>query len=107
MRIPRAWLYSRTLQAERDRRGSVPTQLGVLEAHFALCDGRLDRVMLAGDFLANATAVAQFEGRVTGSRPDRATIAAAAFEVFGAPGSYLLGAGDLGVVARAFSQGLG
>lgn len=102
-----AWLRSRVPRPELDRRGTVPIQLGVLEAHFAVRAGRLGTVVLAGDFLASSAAVEELERRLVGAPTDFASIAALTFEVFARPERFVLGISDLSAVAQAISRGLG
>jgi hypothetical protein len=102
-----AWLRSRVPRAELDHRGTVPIQLGVLEAHFAVQGGRLGPVMLAGDFLASSAAVETLERRLVGTPADFASISARTFEAFAQPESFILGLTNLSAVAEAVSRGLG
>src|SRR5262249_59870136 len=51
------WLAQRTPRADLDRHGSVTTQLGVLEAYFALAGDPIRAVAFAGAFLPDSPAL--------------------------------------------------
>jgi lipoate-protein ligase A len=103
----RAWNTLRQPRADLPLAGSSGIQLGVLEAHFALEQGRfLKEVCLAGDFIANSPAIATLEYRLRLCPAERGAIARVADAVFGDPSNYLLGVGPLRAVADTIVKGL-
>src|SRR5262249_30763112 len=61
----RPWTMARQVRPDLPLAGSSGIQTGVLEAHFALEQGRfLKEVQLAGDFIANSPAIATLEYRL-------------------------------------------
>jgi len=100
------WLRARSARADLDRHASVATQLGVLEAHLALRDGRIGDVVLAGDFIANSPAVERLEHDLRGCPAERAAIDAVVASVLAEPGNFILGVGAPGTIADAIVQGL-
>ena len=103
----RAWLRSRTPRDALDRRALRRVQLGLLEVHCARHGDRLGDVMLSGDFLANAVAIERLERRLEGLPCEWAAVSACVFEEFGQPENFLLGVGDLSVVADLVCDAVG
>jgi lipoate-protein ligase A len=94
-----AWRCARMWRPELAGRGTIGIPVGVIEAFSARADDRLQAVMLAGDFLANAAAIDRLEQRLVGAPLEWASLAALVYEEFGRPENFLLGVGDLGTVA--------
>ncbi len=97
---PTAWLRARSVRPELDRRSVRGIQLGVLEAYSARAGDRLAAVMLAGDFIANSASIERLERHLVGVPCEWGALSARVFEEFGRPESFLLGVGDLSIVAR-------
>jgi hypothetical protein len=102
-----AWLGGRRLRPPLDRRGTVATQLGTLDAHFSVRDGRLTDALLAGDFIASSGAVGELETALRGCRADPGAIDTVVRAVFANPAHFMLGVGPLATIAEAFGRGLG
>ena len=61
------WLASRSARSRQDRHAAVDIPVGALEVMLGTTDdGRLTHVTLAGDFLANSPAVAEYEAALEG-----------------------------------------
>ena len=101
-----SWLRERRLAAGVDRHASVATQLGVLDAHLAVAGDRLVEVVLAGDFIANSSAIARLEEELRGcpARPD--VVEAAVAAVFTAPENFVLGVGPSRTVTDVIVKAL-
>ncbi|MCC6849349.1 MAG: hypothetical protein IT294_12680 [Deltaproteobacteria bacterium] len=103
----RAWTVERCPRSELPFVGTSGIQTGVLEAHFALEQGRfLKEVCLAGDFIADSPAIAALEYRLRLCPAERGAIARVVDAVFADPAHYMLGAGPLRVVADTIVRGL-
>jgi lipoate-protein ligase A len=103
----RAWSTLRQPRSDLRLCGSSGIQTGVLEAHFALEQGRfLKEVCLAGDFIANSPAIAALEYRLRLCPAERGAIARVVDGVFGDPSHYLLGVGPLRAIADTIVKGL-
>jgi lipoate-protein ligase A len=103
----RAWSTERKPRADLPLVGSSGIQTGVLEAHFALEQGRfLKDVCFAGDFIADSPAIASLEYRLRLCPAERGAIARVVDTVFGDPAHYMLGVGPLRVVADTIVKGL-
>jgi lipoate-protein ligase A len=97
----------------RQRRPDLPLvgtsgiQTGVLEAHFALEQGRfLKEVLLAGDFIADTPGIAALEYKLRLCPVERSAIARVVESVFEDPTHFLLGAGSLRTVADTIMKGV-
>jgi lipoate-protein ligase A len=94
-----AWLCQRVVRAELDHRATIPTMLGTLEAHVALAaDGTIDDVTLAGDFIADAAAIAALERELRGCPVQRMAVGGITAAAFAKPGSFILGVGPISTV---------
>ena len=101
------WNLARQPRPDLPLTGSSGIQTGVMEAHFALEQGRfLKEVCLAGDFIANSPAIASLEYRLRLCPAERGAIARVVDAAFGDPSNYLLGVGPLGAVADTIIKGL-
>jgi lipoate-protein ligase A len=100
------WLAARRPRADLDRHGSVATQLGVCEAHFALDGDRIRDLVLAGDFIANSSAIERLERELRGCAAELAAIDAVVERVFAAPESFVLGIGPRRTIAETIVRGL-
>ena len=85
------WLGARQLRPQLPRHGVAWGQLGVLEAYLAADGGRIDALLLGGDFLAAAASVEDLEQRLRGCPIDRAAIDAVVDTVCADPHGFLLG----------------
>jgi lipoate-protein ligase A len=103
----RTWNTLRQPRSDLRLCGSSGIQTGVLEAHFALEQGRfLKEVCLAGDFIANSPAIAALEYRLRLCPAERGAIARVVDGVFADPSHYLLGVGPLRAIADTIVKGL-
>jgi lipoate-protein ligase A len=100
------WLGERAPRPDLDRCASLPTQLGVLEVHFALTNGAIRDVVLTGDFIAGSGAVARLERALRGCPAEVEAVAAVIERIFAEPGSFLLGVTPLRAIAEAIGGGL-
>jgi lipoate-protein ligase A len=100
-RDPAVSLHVRRPRPDLDRRSVRGIQLGVLEVHAARAGDRLAAVMLAGDFIANSAAVERLERALIGVPCEWGAVSAQVFAEFGRPESFLLGVGDLAILAHA------
>lgn len=99
------WLHSRVVDPLLDHHGSERTQLGVLEAHFSLGpSGYLDRVVLAGDFLANSPAIDLLERRLRGCPLEVHAIEAVVEEAFADDENFILGIGRPRTIATTILE---
>jgi len=101
-----SWLAQRAPRADLDRHGSVTTQLGVLEVHFALDGDRIRDIVFAGDFLANSPAIEALERDLRGCAAEASAVDAVVHAIFDRAENYLLGVGPLRTVAEAVVRGL-
>jgi lipoate-protein ligase A len=107
VRESRSWNTQRRPRSDLPLTGSSGIQTGVLEAHFALEQGRfLKEVCLAGDFIADSPAIASLEYRLRLCPAERGAIARIVDTVFGDPAHYMLGVGPLRVIADTIVKGL-
>jgi lipoate-protein ligase A len=90
------WLNDRKPDPALDRTSRAGAQLGFVEARLRLGEsGAIERVMIAGDFIANSPGLARFESELRGHPLDLPTVTAAAVRTFGDGANYFLGMGDL------------
>jgi hypothetical protein len=101
------WNTLRQPRADLPLTGISGIQTGVLEAHFALEQGRfLKEVCLAGDFIADSPAIAALEYRLRLCPAERGAIARVVDAIFADPQHYMLGVGPLRAVADTIVKGL-
>ncbi len=99
------WLTARKCDPSLGLVGRERIQLGFIEAHLALNRaGMIDRLMIAGDFIANSGGIDDFERELTGKRPDMISLTGAAARIFGDGRNYILGVGDLSNLTRAIMK---
>ena len=95
------WLTARKRDPSLGLVGRERIQLGFAEAYLALnAAGQIDRLMMAGDFIANSGGLAAFERELKGKRPDLMSVSAALAKVYGDGVNYILGVGDLTNLCR-------
>ncbi len=75
-------------------------QLGSMEARMAVSGETIERVELAGDFIANSPGLARFQRSLAGQRLDLMTLTAVAIQTYRDGSNFILGCGDLTNVAR-------
>ena len=92
------WLRQRVVRAPLDHRAAIPTILGSIEAHAAVADDAITEVTLAGDFIADATAVASLEQALRGCPVQRMAVGGIAAAAFAKPGSFILGVGPISTI---------
>lgn len=102
-----AWLASRRPRPELDRRGTSRTQLGGLEAHFALAGDRLAAIELAGEFIADSPGIAALEAGLRGCAAERAAVDAVVSDVLGSGEHFVLGIGPRATIAETVMKGVG
>jgi lipoate-protein ligase A len=100
------WLRARVRRSDLGRCGSVATQLGVLEVHFAVDGSRLGEVMVAGDVIAGSATIAALEGALRGCPADATAIDGVVSEVLADPQHFVLGIGPARTLADAIVRGL-
>lgn len=77
---------------------------GSLVAGVALDQGRIARIVLSGELLADSAGIARLNARLRGERPEYATFAAALDEVYSDPAHALVGVTELASVAKALAE---
>jgi lipoate-protein ligase A len=100
------WLRARVRRPELDRRGSIATQLGVLDVCFAVEGSRLGDVMLAGDVIAPSPTVAALEAALRGCAAEATAIDRVVSEVLADPRHFILGIGPSRTLTDAIVRGL-
>jgi hypothetical protein len=76
-------------------------QVGVLEARFSTDErDRIDSIVFAGDFIANAAAVEMLEQRLHGCPRQADAIDRIVNDVFDGQENFVLGIGKLDVISR-------
>jgi lipoate-protein ligase A len=100
------WLAARRWTPHLDRRATSRTQLGVLECHLAVAEGRIAEILLAGDLIANSPAVAAVEAELRGVAAEREAAAAVVERVFARPGNFVLGVGPVATLTETIAAGL-
>ncbi len=89
------WLTNRVPDASLNRAARTSGQLGAVEAHAALRDGRIERLVMSGDFIANSPGVAAFEREIRAGTFDLPSVSRAALKTFASGDNYFLALGDL------------
>jgi lipoate-protein ligase A len=103
---PAVWVSGRRRDLDLDRHGFVWGQLGAIEALFKVSDdGRIARLRLAGDFIANSSTIARLEDRLRDSPLERDAINAIVRGCLGSVDDFLLGAGDPPPIAELLLGG--
>lgn len=100
------WLRARERRADLDRHGSVATQLGMLDVHFAVDGSRLGEIVLAGDLIASSPTVAALEGALRGCPADASAIDRVVSGVLADPRHFILGIGPARTLTDAIVRGL-
>ena len=100
------WLRQRSARAELDRRATTRTQLGGLEARFALDGATIAGITLAGDFIANSAAVEALERELSGCAAERQAIDEVVARVFARPENFILGIGPLETIGETIVRGV-
>jgi lipoate-protein ligase A len=101
------WLSDRRAGATLDRRGTVATLLGTLDARFALAGGRITDIVFTGDFLADSAAIEGLEQSLRGCVAERKAIDAVVQSVFADPRHFVLGIGPATNFVEAVMRGVG
>jgi lipoate-protein ligase A len=79
----------------------ITAQLGAIEARIAAgIDGKIESMMLSGDYIANSAAIAELENDLRGHPLDLASVARAVTRTFSHDGNFILGAGELSNLVR-------
>jgi hypothetical protein len=87
------------VRPDLDHRATITTILGTIEAHVALAaDATIAEVTLAGDFIADAAAIAQVERELRGCPVQRMDVGGIVAAVFAQPSSFILGVGPISTV---------
>lgn len=101
------WLNSRRREPTLDHVARIAGQLGFVEAYLKLdASGQIERLLLAGDYIANSDAVAAFEKAACGRRPDLGSLSRIAAQVFDGMQNYILGIGELPNLVKLISKAL-
>jgi lipoate-protein ligase A len=93
--VESGWLTNRVRDASLNLAARASGQLGAVEADASLHDGKIDRLVMSGDFIANSPGVAAFENELRGSNLDLPSISRAVVKTFASGENYFLGLGDL------------
>lgn len=99
------WIACRRVNPALDRRGTVTTQLGVVECRFRVADGALAEVAIGGDFIAPSAGMAALEAALVGCPIERDTLVRVVGDALAAPGRFLLGVWPLEAIADAIVAG--
>ncbi len=95
------WLTSRKSDPSLTMVGRERIQLGFAEARLALNEaGTIERVMIAGDLIANSGGLTEFERALSGKRLDLISVSAAVAKTYADGANYILGVGDLTNLSR-------
>jgi len=95
------WLTARKRDPSLTLFGRERIQLGFAEAHLALdAAGKIERMMMAGDLIANSGGLAEFERELSGKRLDLMSVSAAVAKIYADGANYILGMGDLTNLSR-------
>lgn len=94
------WLTERAPEASLNLAARVAGQLGAIEAHAAMLDGKIDRLVMSGDFIANSPGLSAFERELRGSSLDLPSVSRAVVKTFASGENYFLGLGDLTNLAQ-------
>jgi len=89
------WLTKRAPDPTLNLAARTSGQLGAVEAHAAIRDAKIDRLMMSGDFIANSPGIAAFEREMCRSNLDLPSVARAVVRTFAGGEHYFLGLGDL------------
>ena len=100
------WLEQRSVRPHLDRRGTTRTQLGHLEARFALDGAQIAELMLAGDFIANSPAIEALERELSGCVARSPAIDEVVQRVFAQPENFVLGIGPLETIGETILRGV-
>jgi len=103
-RLGPRWLSGRKLDPSLSQVARQSIQLGSMQTHMAVADGRIQRIEFYGDFIANSAGLARFEQTLAGQRLDLMSLTSVALESFGDGANFILGCGDLGNLARLILQ---
>jgi len=99
------WLTARKRDPSLPLLGRERIQLGFAEAHLALdAAGKIERVMMAGDLIANSGGLAGFERELSGKRLDLISVSAAVAKTYADGANYILGMGDLTNLSRVIMK---
>ncbi len=101
------WLRQRHVRADLDRHAFTRVQLGLFEAYFSLEQSRFIKdIVLAGDFIANSTAIERLEHDLRLCPVEWRAIDAAASEIFAQPENFILGIGPLRTIAETITKAM-
>jgi lipoate-protein ligase A len=94
------WLSERAPEPSLNLAARAPGQLGAVEAHAVMHKGKLDRLVMSGDFIVNSPGLAAFERELRGSSLDLPSVSRAVVKTFASGENYFLGLGDLTNLAQ-------
>jgi len=99
------WLTSRQRDPALTLVGREKIQLGFAEAHLSLNRAsEIERIMMAGDFIANSGGLAEFERELVGKRLDLINVSAAVAKTYADGANFILGMGDLTNLSRVIMK---
>ena len=87
------WLASRRQRAELDRHVAEWGQVGVFEVYLRTAAGRIEDVLMAGDFIADSPSIARLEQRLRGCALSTTAVGSVIEGVYADARSFLLGVG--------------
>ena len=101
----RGWLTSRKRDPTLTLAGRERIQLGFAEAYLALdVTNEIDRIVIAGDLIANSAGLEQFERELRGKPLDLVSVSAAVAKTYADGANYVLGIGDLTNLTRVIMK---
>lgn len=99
------WLRGRARRPELEQHVATWAQLGVFEAFFSVQQDRFIKdILFAGDFIANAPAIAALERNLRLCPLEWRAVNAVVDSIFEQPANYLLGIGKLRVIADLLAR---
>jgi lipoate-protein ligase A len=101
------WIRQRCLRPSLTHHTMELTQLGMFEAYFNLdCQGMIEDVLFAGDFIANSAAINQLEHALRGCVAEPEAIDSVVTAVFSRPENFILGIGPTHTIAATICKGV-
>lgn len=76
------------------------TAIGFVEAGADVVEGKIERIKIYGDFIANSPAVTELEEQLQGLVPERQVVQEKVEKVFGLPGNFMIGLRPLSLITE-------
>lgn len=100
-----AWVAERRPRPALDRRGTIATQLGVVDCRFRVAGNAVAEIVIAGDVIAPSAGMAALEAALVGCPLERDALGRAVTDALAAPGRFLLGVWPVERLADAILAG--